>query len=213
LIVREFKEEEKQLKHQLETYSNERLQEEGISLFDLKGRFDGHFFSSIIVKLFNIKNLPLSNHYFNSGDSISLSIKNPLKDKLVTGTVLNFNEKFIRIIVNMENWGYHSLLLRMDKSISEITLSKMTDALTAIQFHPDERKSENSHLPIGSYLSPILLGDFDSISPSYLFEPSDAFLNSWRNSMKGVLNDCQVGSVLNSLNKQISLIHGPPGEI
>ena len=204
-INKEYEEEKKQLTEQLTNYSKERLIEEGMTLFDLKGKFDGHFFSNIIVKFTEMNHSKLSNHHFNSGDSISLSIKNPLKDQLLTGTVIGFNQKSIRILLNIENWTYNSILFRIDKSINQTTLNKMTEALTAIQFKPNERKIENAHLPIGSYLSKILLGDVDSMAPSYLFEPNRNYVSIWKQSMTGILNASQINSILNSMDKQYGI--------
>eukprot|EP01080_Neovahlkampfia_damariscottae_P001754 gene1754-523_t len=207
----EYEEEKRQLDEQLTSYSNQRLIDEGMTLFNLKGTTDGHFFSNMIIKFshFNFDKLP--NHHFNSGDMISLSINHPMKDKLFNGTILNFNQKSIRVLLNIEHWSHKSTLFRIDKSMNQTTLLKMSEALTAIQFRPDERNIENSHLPIGSYLSNILLGDTDLMSSSFLFEPNDTFIQNWKQSVKGRINEAQTNAILKSMSQQISLIHGPPG--
>ena len=131
LIGWELEDEMRAVEERLQKWNRNRLVENGITLFDLEGHNDGWLFGERIVKLFT-KGEALPPHRFRHGDIVTLSRKNPLKEKTIEGTVLSRSRKFIRIVVNEQPTKIRQDTWRLDRGANRIAHDRMAAALEAL---------------------------------------------------------------------------------
>jgi regulator of nonsense transcripts 1 len=202
LIDVEFEEEMAAVEERLSKWSRNRLVEDGVTLFDLEARNDGWLFGDRVVKLFARKqNLP--HHRFRHGDMVSLSRKDPLKEKAIEGTVLARSRKFIRIVVNAQPSGVRDGTWRLDRGANRVAHDRMASALNAL-FAEDN----------ATELRELFLGQVKEMAES---AARPANLGGIQKRLAaaaggtGELNDGQSTAFRAAMTQRLSLIQGPPG--
>ncbi len=202
LIDWELEDEMLAVEERLQKWNRNRLVENGITLFDLEGRNDGGLFGERIVKLFT-KGEALPHHRFRHGDIVTLSRKNPLKEKTIEGTVLSRARKFIRIVVNEQPAKIRQDTWRLDRGANRIAHDRMASALEALF------SEENSTL-----LRELIYGQVRDMESS---SSRPANLGGIQKRLQaqskhtGELNSSQAMAFSNAMEYRLSLIQGPPG--
>ena len=202
LIAWELEDEMLAVEERLQKWNRNRLVENGITLFDLEGRNDGWLFGERVVKLFT-KGEALPHHRFRHGDIVTLSRKNPLKEKTIEGTVLSRSRKFIRIVVNEQPTKIRQDTWRLDRGANRIAHDRMVAALEALF------SDENSTL-----LRELFYGQVRDMEGS---SSRSANLGGIQKRLQaqskhtGELNSSQASAFSNAMEYRLSLIQGPPG--
>ena len=202
LIDLELEDEMSAVEERLRRWGRDRLVENGITLFELEGRNDGWLFGERIVKLFT-RGEALPHHRFRHGDIVILSRKNPLKEKVIEGTVLSRSRKFIRIVVNEQPTKIRSDTWRLDRGANRVAHDRMAAALEALF-------SEES----STLLRELIYGQVRDMESS---SSRSANLGGIQKRLtaqakhSGNLNSSQSKAFANAMEFRLSLIQGPPG--
>ena len=202
LIDLELEDEMSAVEERLRRWGRDRLVENGITLFELEGRNDGWLFGERIVKLFT-RGEALPHHRFRHGDIVILSRKNPLKEKVIEGTVLSRSRKFIRIVVNEQPTKIRSDTWRLDRGANRVAHDRMAAALEALF-------SEES----STLLRELIYGQVRDMESS---SSRTANLGGIQKRLtaqakhSGNLNSSQSKAFANAMEFRLSLIQGPPG--
>ena len=202
LIDWELEDEMSAVEERLRKWGRDRLVENGITLFDLEGRNDGWLFGERIVKLFT-RGESLPHHRFRHGDIVTLSRKNPLKEKVIEGTVLSRSRKFIRIVVKEQPTKIRSDTWRLDRGANRIAHDRMAAAIESLF------SEENSTL-----LRELIYGQVRDMESS---SSRSANLGGIQKRLMaqakhpGNLNPVQSKAFANAMEYRLSLIQGPPG--
>ena len=202
LIDLELEDEMSAVEERLRKWGRDRLVENGITLFELEGRNDGWLFGERIIKLFT-RSEALPHHRFRHGDIVILSRKNPLKEKVIEGTVLSRSRKFIRIVVKEQPAKIRSDTWRLDRGANRVAHDRMAAALEALF-------SEES----STLLRELIYGqvrDVESSSsrPANLGGIQKRLIAQANHA--GNLNSSQSKAFANAMEFRLSLIQGPPG--
>ena len=202
LIDLELEDEMSAVEERLRKWGRDRLVENGITLFELEGRNDGWLFGERIIKLFT-RSETLPHHRFRHGDIVILSRKNPLKEKVIEGTVLSRSRKFIRIVVKEQPAKIRSDTWRLDRGANRVAHDRMAGALEALF-------SEES----STLLRELIYGqvrDMESSSsrPANLGGIQKRLIAQANHP--GNLNSSQSKAFANAMEFRLSLIQGPPG--
>ena len=202
LIDLELEDEMSAVEERLRKWGRERLVENGITLFELEGRNDGWLFGERIIKLFT-RSETLPHHRFRHGDIVILSRKNPLKEKVIEGTVLSRSRKFIRIVVKEQPAKIRSDTWRLDRGANRVAHDRMAAAHEALF-------SEES----STLLRELIYGqvrDMESSSsrPANLGGIQKRLIAQANHA--GNLNSSQSKAFANAMEFRLSLIQGPPG--
>ena len=198
----ELEDEMSAVEERLRKWGRDRLVENGITLFDLEGRNDGWLFGERVVKLFT-QGEALPHHRFRHGDIVMLSRKNPLKEKVVEGTVLSRSRKFIRIVVNEQPQKIRSDTWRLDRGANRVAHDRMAAAIESLF------GDENSTL-----LRELIYGQVRDMESS---SSRSANLGGIQKRLmaqanhSGNLNPSQSKAFANAMEYRLSLIQGPPG--
>lgn len=215
LIDKELQEEKQQIQNNLQKLSINDLKKEGITIFGLSQVYKSNYFSKVSIT-FQVPDSNLPFHSFTSGENVTFSKEDPLKENVIIGTILSISKKFGKVV--FDEWTAPKLSWRMDKSSSDITHERMTKALDLLYERPEEKNLKN--YPAGSYLTSIICNSIKdpyntnelANQPSGLFQIGIDEMKDWKQKMlNNRLNESQCNSILNCLNKKISLIQGPPG--
>ena len=202
LIGWELEDEMSAVEERLRKWGRDRLVENGITLFDLEGRNDGWLFGERVVKLFT-RGEALPHHRFRHGDIVILSRKNPLKEKVIEGTVLSRSRKFIRIVVNEQPTKIRSDTWRLDRGANRVAHDRMAAAIESL--FGDESSTLLRELIYGQ------VRDMDSsASRSANLGGIQKRLMAQANH-SGNLNTSQSKAFANAMEYRLSLIQGPPG--
>tara|TARA_B100001750_G_scaffold231987_1_gene230668 strand:- start:1132 stop:3150 length:2019 start_codon:yes stop_codon:yes gene_type:complete len=202
LIDWELEDEMSAVEERLRKWGRDRLVENGITLFDLEGRNDGWLFGERIVKLFT-RGEALPHHRFRHGDIVMLSRKNPLKEKVIEGTVLSRSRKFIRIVVNEQPTKIRSDTWRLDRGANRIAHDRMAASIESLF-------SEES----STLLRELIYGQVRDMESS---SSRSANLGGIQKRLMaqakhpGNLNPVQAKAFSNAMEFRLSLIQGPPG--
>ncbi|MEC8927336.1 MAG: AAA domain-containing protein, partial [Candidatus Thermoplasmatota archaeon] len=202
LIDWELDDEMSAVEERLRKWGRDRLVENGITLFDLEGRNDGWLFGERVIKLFT-RGEALPHHRFRHGDIVTLSRKNPLKEKVIEGTVLSRSRKFIRIVVNEQPTKIRSDTWRLDRGANRVAHDRMAAAIESL--FSDESSTLLRELIYGQ------VRDMESSSSR------SANLGGIQNRLMahakhpGNLNPVQSKAFANAMEYRLSLIQGPPG--
>ncbi len=202
LIAWELEDEMLAVEERLQKWNRNRLVENGITLFDLEGRNDGWLFGERIVKLFT-KGEALPHHRFRHGDIVTLSRKNPLKEKTIEGTVLSRSRKFIRIVVNEQPAKIRQDTWRLDRGANRIAHDRMVAALEALF------SDENSTLLRELFFGQVRDMESSSSRPANLGGIQKRLQAQSKHT--GELNSSQASAFSNAMEYRLSLIQGPPG--
>lgn len=216
LIDKERQEEKLQIQSNLQKLSRNELKKEGLTIFGLSPSGKSTYFSKVAIT-FSIPNSNLPFHTFTSGESVTFSKEDPLKENVIIGTILSISQKFIKIV--FDDWfPPKNSLWRMDKSSSEINHERMTRALDLLYENPVDNNQKG--YTAGSYLTPIIVNSIKdpyntndlANQPSGLFQIGMTEMKEWKEKMmNSKLNESQCNAILNCLNRKLSLIQGPPG--
>ena len=202
LIDWELEDEMSAVEERLRKWGRDQLVENGITLFDLEGRNDGWLFGERIVKLFT-RGESLPHHRFRHGDIVTLSRKNPLKEKVIEGTVLSRSRKFIRIVVKEQPAKIRSDTWRLDRGANRVAHDRMAAAIESLF------SEENSTL-----LRELIYGQVRDMESS---SSRSANLGGIQKRLMaqakhpGNLNPVQAKAFSNAMEYRLSLIQGPPG--
>ena len=202
LIDLELEDEMSAVEERLRKWGRERMVENGITLFELEGRNDGWLFGERIIKLFT-RSETLPHHRFRHGDIVILSRKNPLKEKVIEGTVLSRSRKFIRIVVKEQPAKIRSDTWRLDRGANRVAHDRMAGALEALF-------SEES----STLLRELFYGQVRDMESS---SSRSANLGGIQKRLiaqanhPGNLNSSQSKAFANAMEFRLSLIQGPPG--
>ncbi len=202
LIAWELEDEMLAVEERLQKWNRNRLVENGITLFDLEGRNDGWLFGERIVKLFT-RGEALPHHRFRHGDIVTLSRKNPLKEKTIEGTVLSRSRKFIRIVVNEQPAKIRQDTWRLDRGANRIAHDRMVGALEALF------SDENSTLLRELFYGQVRDMESSSSRPANLGGIQKRLQAQSKHT--GELNSSQASAFSNAMEYRLSLIQGPPG--
>ncbi|HJM67764.1 MAG TPA: AAA domain-containing protein [Candidatus Thalassarchaeaceae archaeon] len=202
LIDWELEDEMSSVEERLRKWGRDRLVENGITLFDLEGRNDGWLFGERVVKLFT-RGEALPHHRFRHGDIVTLSRKNPLKEKVIEGTVLSRSRKFIRIVVNEQPTKIRSDTWRLDRGANRVAHDRMAGAIESL--FSDESSTLLRELIYGQ------VRDMESSSSrsANLGGIQKRLMAQAKHS--GNLNPTQSKAFANAMEYRLSLIQGPPG--
>ena len=202
LIDLELEDEMSAVEERLRKWGRERLVENGITLFELEGRNDGWLFGERIIKLFT-RSETLPHHRFRHGDIVILSRKNPLKEKVIEGTVLSRSRKFIRIVVKEQPAKIRSDTWRLDRGANRVAHDRMAGALEAL--FGEESSTLLRELIYGQ------VRDMESSSsrPANLGGIQKRLIAQANHA--GNLNSSQSKAFANAMEFRLSLIQGPPG--
>ena len=202
LIDWELEDEMSAVEERLRKWGRDRLVENGITLFDLEGRNDGWLFGERIVKLFT-RGESLPHHRFRHGDFVTLSRKNPPKEKVIEGNVLSRSRKFIRIVVNEQPAKIRSDTWRLDRGANRIAHDRMAASIESLF-------SEES----STLLRELIYGQVRDMESS---SSRSANLGGIQKRLMaqakhpGNLNPVQAKAFSNAMEFRLSLIQGPPG--
>jgi len=202
LIDWELEDEMVAVEERLRKWSRDRLVENGITLFDLEGRNDGWLFGERIVKLFG-RGGTLPHHRFRHGDIVTLSRHNPLKEKVIEGTVLSRSRKFIRIVVNEQPAKIRTDTWRLDRGANRVAHDRMAAAIELL--FGEESSTTLRELFYGQ------VRDMEESSsrPANLGGIQKRL--TAQASHTGELNSSQSEAFSNAMQYRLSLIQGPPG--
>ena len=202
LIDLELEDEMSAVEERLRKWGRERLVENGITLFELEGRNDGWLFGERIIKLFT-RSEALPHHRFRHGDIVILSRKNPLKEKVIEGTVLSRSRKFIRIVVKEQPAKIRSDTWRLDRGANRVAHDRMAGALEALF------SEESSTLLRELFYGQVRDMESSSSRSANLGGIQKRLIAQANHS--GNLNANQSKAFANAMEFRLSLIQGPPG--
>ena len=202
LIDLELEDEMSAVEERLRKWGRERLVENGITLFELEGRNDGWLFGERIIKLFT-RSETLPHHRFRHGDIVILSRKNPLKEKVIEGTVLSRSRKFIRIVVKEQPAKIRSDTWRLDRGANRVAHDRMAGALEALF------SEESSTLLRELFYGQVRDMESSSSRPANLGGIQKRLIAQANHA--GNLNSSQSKAFANAMEFRLSLIQGPPG--
>ena len=202
LIDWELEDEMIAVEERLRKWGRDRLVENGITLFDLEGRNDGWLFGERVIKLFT-RGEALPHHRFRHGDIVTLSRHNPLKEKVIEGTVLSRSRKFIRVVVNEQPAKIRSDTWRLDRGANRVAHDRMAAAIEALF-------GEES----STVLRELFYGQVREMSVS-ASRPANLGGIQKRLAAQanhtGNLNESQSDAFSKAMECRLSLIQGPPG--
>ncbi len=202
LIDWELEDEMVAVEERLRKWGRDRLVENGITLFDLDGRNDGWLFGERVIKLFT-RGEALPHHRFRHGDIVTLSRHNPLKEKVIEGTVLSRSRKFIRVVVNEQPSKIRSDTWRLDRGANRVAHDRMAAAIEAL--FGEESSTVLRELFYGQ------VRDMNgSASRSANLGGIQKRLAAQANHT-GNLNESQSEAFSKAMECRLSLIQGPPG--
>ncbi|MEE2812245.1 MAG: AAA domain-containing protein [Candidatus Thermoplasmatota archaeon] len=202
LIDWELEDEMLVVEERLKKWPKNLLMENGLTLFDLLAKNDGWLFSERIIKLFS-KGNTLPHHRFSHGDIVTLSRKNPLKEKSIEGTVLSRGRNHIRVVVNEQPSKIREGNWRLDRGANRVAHDRMVAAL-------NELYAEDG----GSPLRDLILGQVRDIVGSSARVANLGGFEKRIASMAGHergLNQSQQEAFDAAMKNRLSLIQGPPG--
>ena len=202
LIGWELEDEMEAVEERLRKWSRNRLVENGITLFDLEGKNDGWLFGERIVKLV-AKGETLPHHRFRHGDIVILSRKNPLKEKVIEGTVLSRSRKFIRIVVNEQPEKIRSDTWRLDRGANRVAHDRMAAAIEVL--FGEETSTTLRELFYGQ----VREMESSASRPANLGGLQKRLMA--QASHTGDLNTIQSEAFAKAMQCRLSLIQGPPG--
>lgn len=217
-------------------WSNERLQREGFSIFDLKGNASGMTMTGeTIIKFRMSDDSSLPYHQLQPGDVIVMRCKNGFQVTLPNGArgrkdstdalVVDVDKYTLLVTVAEAPIDVNKISWQVDKGTNRIAYDRMLDALNVFA------KSSQSHqtsfdvsgippryhppaLPLTA-LKSIILDDNSkaaatAASPS-LLDPLHLSLHFPRDFSQWRLNESQRSTINRCLHRKLSLIQGPPG--
>ncbi len=202
LINWELEDEMKAVEERLKKWNREKLVENGVTLFDLLGRNDGWLFGERVVKVLT-SGESLPHHRFRHGDIVTLSRKNPLKEKTIEGTVLSRSRKFIRIVVNEQPPKIRDGTWRIDRGANRVAHDRMAMALESL--FTDENSTVLKELLYGQVRDML-----ESASRPANLGGIQKRLMAQSEQSNG-LNDSQSEAFSKAMQCRLSLIQGPPG--
>jgi len=202
LIGWELEDEMVAVEERLRKWGRDRLVENGITLFDLEGKNDGWLFGDRIVKLFT-RGETLPRHRFRHGDIVTLSRHNPLKEKVIEGTVLSRSRKFIRIVVNEQPAKIRTDTWRLDRGANRVAHDRMAAALESLF------GDENSTMLRELFYGQVRDMEESAARPANLGGIQKRL--AAQASHTGNLNSSQSEAFAKAMQYRLSLIQGPPG--
>jgi len=202
LIEWELEDEMVAVEERLKKWGRDRLVENGITLFDLEGRNDGWLFGERIVKLFT-RGESLPHHRFRHGDIVILSRNNPLKEKVIEGTVLSRSRKFIRIVVTQQPQKIRSETWRLDRGANRVAHDRMAHALEMLF------SEESSTMLRELFYGQVRDMEGSSSRPANIGGIQKRL--AAQASHTGSLNSRQSEAFTRAMQNRLSLIQGPPG--
>jgi len=202
LIDWELEDEMIAVEERLRKWGRDRLIENGITLFDLEGRNDGWLFGERVVKLF-AKGERLPHHRFRHGDIVTLSRHNPLKEKVIEGTVLSRSRKFIRVVVKEQPLKIRSDSWRLDRGANRIAHDRMAAALEALF------GEESSTILRELFYGQVRDMEMSCSRPANLGGLQKRL--AAQSNHTGNLNPSQAEAFSKAMENRLSLIQGPPG--
>ncbi|MDE0707694.1 MAG: AAA domain-containing protein [Candidatus Poseidoniales archaeon] len=202
LIDWELEDEMVAVEERLRKWGRDRLVKNGITLFDLDGKNDGWLFGERIVKLFT-REETLPRHRFRHGDIVTLSRHNPLKEKVIEGTVLSRSRKFIRIVVNEQPAKIRTDTWRLDRGANRVAHDRMAAALESLF------GDENSTMLRELFYGQVRDMDESAARPANLGGIQKRLVA--QASHTGNLNSSQSEAFAKAMQYRLSLIQGPPG--
>ena len=202
LIGLELEDEMVAVEERLRKWGRDRLVENGITLFDLEGKNDGWLFGDRIVKLFT-RGETLPRHRFRHGDIVTLSRHNPLKEKVIEGTVLSRSRKFIRIVVNEQPAKIRTDTWRLDRGANRVAHDRMAAALESLF------GDENSTMLRELFYGQVRDMEESAARPANLGGIQKRL--AAQASHTGNLNSSQSEAFAKAMQYRLSLIQGPPG--
>jgi len=202
LIDLELEDEMSAVEERLRKWTRSQLVENGLTLFDLLAKNDGWLFGDRVVKVF-CKGVSLPHHRFSHGDIVTLSRKNPVKEKVFEGTVLSRSRSFIRIVFNEQPPKIREGVWRLDRGVNRVAHDRMAQAIDAMY-------SEEGASP----LRELIFGQVKDIAGSAgrvanLGGMEKRLVASSGHSKN--LNGAQQIAFDTAMKSRLSLIQGPPG--
>eukprot|EP00871_Galdieria_phlegrea_P001447 jgi/Galph1/2302/GphlegSOOS_G972.1 len=228
--------EQEQVKERLSKWSRERLEREGVALFELTGKLDGELYGQGIAKFFIGNNQSLPFHRMTQGDLV-LCIRGK---QSIQGTVLERHRKYLRVVVGEEvvvgkDW-------KMYQISNTVAFERAKEAVHHMASMAEQENKEISQLIVKSFAKEVvessrMKGDenidayLDSMHSSLITQlvtsSNQGSLNDlctakvdyekpscWKNMIKRTtcqLNESQYKVLLDALERRLTLIQGPPG--
>ncbi|KAL2630305.1 hypothetical protein R1flu_014991 [Riccia fluitans] len=133
----ELAEEMQAMKERLRNWTKQRLQDEGMAIFDLSVKPDGKLYRDTILRFYRAQGdgiLPV-HHQFSQGDVIAISRKNPLEEEgsVIEGVVMERARRFLRVAVSASQSGNIDMQLkwRLDLSANRVAFERCMWAINA----------------------------------------------------------------------------------
>ena len=202
LIEQELEDEMAAVEERLRRWSRDRLVENGLTLFDLSARNDGWLFGDRVVKVV-APGAHLPHHRFRQGDMVTLCRRDPLKEKVVEGTVLARSRKHIRVVVSSQPERIRDGTWRLDRGANRIAHDRMAAALDAL--FADEGATPLREVFLGQVKDPAE----SAARPANLGGLQKRLAAQAPHT--GELNDSQAEAFSNAMLHRLSIIQGPPG--
>ncbi|HIF16209.1 MAG TPA: hypothetical protein EYQ85_03035 [Candidatus Poseidoniales archaeon] len=205
LVKWELDDELQLMQKRWKTWTNNRLSEAGLSLFNLLAKPNGRFFGDPIISFSAQSGSNLPWHGFRHGDIVILSRSRPMEERCDEGIVLDRNRKRIRVVFKERPEALRKGVWRIDKGANRVAHDRMQNALDA--FHSDDSE-------MGTPLRDIIMARVHDIEAAASQTPDIGGLKKQIdriNLSKYPLNDSQREAVELSLKSKVSIIQGPPG--
>jgi len=136
LIRQELDDETAIIEDRWKTWTKQRLQLNGVALFDLVGRRQGQFFGEPILIFESRDHGRLPDHRFSPGDIVIISRSRPYGEKITEGMVLDRGPTRVRVLVAQSPKELKKGVWRLDRGANRVAHDRMHEAL--IQFHSTE---------------------------------------------------------------------------